>query len=251
MLEKEITAFVQRYGHLKDSAGLKQIVRNGFHKERFVSCGIGEIRVSVPRSRDRRSGVSGKLVFQSRIIPRYMRNVAELDVYVPFLYFKGMMNGDFSDLEALLMGEEEQEQLSQTPDCLPEFYPERRYRKPVWHRPEDFNPYLSVDWRRYWKWKGAEFPPIQLKKKRKWWIRWGDWDGLKRSSDRSRSDENRANPDHPRFEFGLAVNLQISANTFGRTSYGFAHSPVPGANKQPALNFPAFQTDFPENQRAA
>jgi hypothetical protein len=178
ILEKEITAFIRKHSRMKNSSGLKQIVRNGFHKERKVSCGIGEITVSVPRSRDRRVGVAEKITFQSGIIPRYMRKVPELDRYALALYIKGMQNGDFSDLYELLLGDAEENGLSQTPEFFPGFPDSGRDRPPKWHRPEGFKRYYQVDWKRYWKWKGTELQATELKKKRKWSIRWGKWDQL-------------------------------------------------------------------------
>jgi hypothetical protein len=112
-----------------------------------------------------------------------MRKVAELDRYVLALYIKGMQRGDFSDLYALLLGETQENTTSQVPDFIAGFFASSRHRRPKWNRPEGFKPYYKVDWRRYWKWKGTEVPATELKKKRKWWIRWGKWDGLNGKND--------------------------------------------------------------------
>ncbi|MCP5048831.1 MAG: hypothetical protein GY940_16790, partial [bacterium] len=107
-LETEINRFILSHEDRVSEEGLKQIVRNGYHRSRSVQCGIGSIEVSVPRSRDRGKNVTDKTVFQSRIIPRYLRRVDELDNLIPDYYLQALMTGDFSDLLTLLLGDEEE-----------------------------------------------------------------------------------------------------------------------------------------------
>ncbi|MCP5053717.1 MAG: hypothetical protein GY940_41510 [bacterium] len=235
MLEKEITAFIGMHSHRVSSDGLKQIVRNGFHKERTIACGMGDIRISVPRSRDRRSGVTDKLVFQSRIIPRYMRRVAELDSYVPYLYYKGLLNGDFSQLLALLLGEEEGSGLSEPL----EFPAPTRYRAPKWNRPEGFNPSLPVDWRRYWKWKESSILPTVLKRKRKWWIRWGKPDQLSGRVDVNRFTRAKRNINSHGFKPKQTV--QSGRPVTSNRSKDISHVSAVTMIKQTKLNNHGFQ----------
>ncbi|MCP5053620.1 MAG: hypothetical protein GY940_41015 [bacterium] len=103
-LETEIDQFIGNHNDRVGEDGLKQIVRNGYHRVRSVQCGIGSIEVSVPRSRDRSKNVKNKTLFQSRIIPRYLRRVDELDGLLPDFYLKGLMTGDFSGVFSLLLG---------------------------------------------------------------------------------------------------------------------------------------------------
>ncbi|MCP5048512.1 MAG: hypothetical protein GY940_15185 [bacterium] len=105
-LEAEINQFIRGHDHRVGEDGLKQIVRNGYHGERTVLCAIGSITLSVPRSRDQRKNVSHKTVFQSRIVPRYLRTIDALNDLIPEFYLKGMMTGDFSGVFSLLLGEE-------------------------------------------------------------------------------------------------------------------------------------------------
>ncbi|MCP5054938.1 MAG: hypothetical protein GY940_47670 [bacterium] len=104
-LEKEIEEFIRTHRDDIGPDGLKQIVRNGYHKEREIQCAVGTVRVAVPRSRDRSRKGGDKIIFQSRIIPRYMRRVNELDALIPSLYLKGLLSGDFSGLFSFLLGE--------------------------------------------------------------------------------------------------------------------------------------------------
>ncbi|MCP5051955.1 MAG: hypothetical protein GY940_32605 [bacterium] len=105
VLEKEMDEFITKHQNDVGPGGLKEIVRNGYHKERVIQCSVGAVRVAVPRSKDRGRQRTKKLIFQSRIIPRYMRRVDELDSLIPTLYFKCLLSGDFSDIFSLLLGE--------------------------------------------------------------------------------------------------------------------------------------------------
>ncbi|MCP5048760.1 MAG: hypothetical protein GY940_16435 [bacterium] len=107
-LEAEINQFIGSHNNRVGEDGLKQIVRNGYHRVRSVRCGIGSIEVSVPRSRDRRKDAENNTLFQSRIIPRYLRRVDSLDDLIPDFYLKGLMTGDFSGVFSLLLGEDEE-----------------------------------------------------------------------------------------------------------------------------------------------
>ena len=251
MLETEVEGFTRMHRHLKGSDGLRRVVRNGYQKERTVTCGIGEIRVSVPRTRDRRTGDDEKVVFHSRIIPRYMRKVAELDRYVLALYIKGMQNGDFSDLYTLLLNENEENSLSETPEFLFDFSASRRRRPPKWHLPEGFKWPYKVDWKRYWKWKGTELKPITLKRKRKWWIRWGNWDGLNRRTETNRRVKTGTGRKHSGLEEMRPVTGEILTHMSGHTPYGFANLSQSVMIKQSELNIRVFQTGFPQFRRAA
>ncbi|MCP5053450.1 MAG: hypothetical protein GY940_40165 [bacterium] len=111
VLEKEIDEFIRTHRDYTGPGGLKEIVRNGYHKERAIQCKIGVIRIAVPRSRDRGRKGADKIIFQSRIIPRYMRRVDELDALIPALYLKGFLSGDFSGVFSLLLGEDDQQLL--------------------------------------------------------------------------------------------------------------------------------------------
>ncbi|MCP5049681.1 MAG: hypothetical protein GY940_21100 [bacterium] len=105
VLEKEMDEFIRKHRDDIGPGGLKEIVRNGYHKERAIQCSVGAVRVAVPRSRDRGKRRKKKITFQSRIIPRYMRRVDELDALIPTLYLEGLLSGDFSDIFSLLLGE--------------------------------------------------------------------------------------------------------------------------------------------------
>ncbi|MCP5050972.1 MAG: hypothetical protein GY940_27660 [bacterium] len=106
-LEAEVSDFILCLDDKVNPDGLKRIVRNGYHRERVVQCGVGAITLSVPRTRDRGKAKEDNIIFQSRIIPRYLRKVHELDSLIPFLYFKALLNGDFSEVFSLLLGEED------------------------------------------------------------------------------------------------------------------------------------------------
>ena len=48
-LEAEIEEFINSYKNEKTGNGMQRIVRNGYHQERSLQTGVGELNVSVPR----------------------------------------------------------------------------------------------------------------------------------------------------------------------------------------------------------
>jgi transposase-like protein len=101
-LEAEIETFLEQYRHLKDEHGRQRIIRNGFHQEREIQTGIGQVPVTVPRSRDKQP-YRESIRFNSSILPPYLRRTRSIEELLPWLYLKGISTGDFSEaLEALL-----------------------------------------------------------------------------------------------------------------------------------------------------
>ena len=101
-VEAEIEAHLDEYKHLKDDHGGQRIIRNGYNPEREVQTGIGQIKVKVPRGRDKQQD-GEPIHFRSSILPPYLRRTRSIEELLPWLYLKGVSTGDFSDaLEALL-----------------------------------------------------------------------------------------------------------------------------------------------------
>ncbi len=101
-VEAEIEGCIDFYKDLKDDLGRQRIIRNGYNPEREIQTGIGQIKVKVPRSRDRQSD-GESIRFTSSILPPYLRRTRSIEELLPWLYLKGISTGDFKDaLEALL-----------------------------------------------------------------------------------------------------------------------------------------------------
>jgi putative transposase len=108
-LEAEISDFISRNSDKLTSEGLQCIVRNGYHQERLIKTGVGEIEVKVPRSRVREQGKVGGgkgdlQVFESQIVPRYLRRTQDINELIPLLYLKGISSGDFSGVLSQIIG---------------------------------------------------------------------------------------------------------------------------------------------------
>jgi putative transposase len=98
-IEAEVADYVDGHSGELDGRGHRQVVRNGWMKERDVVTGAGVIPVKRPRVHDRRCGER----FTSRILPPYMRRAPSIDALIPALYLRGVSTGDFKDaLEAIL-----------------------------------------------------------------------------------------------------------------------------------------------------
>jgi len=101
-LEHEIAEHVKKYSPMVMEDGCQQVVRNGYHKERVVTTGLGGIEIQQPRAYDRKSKES----FVSRLLPKYMRRVPSIDNLVPVLYLRGISTGDVQGALEALLGEE-------------------------------------------------------------------------------------------------------------------------------------------------
>ncbi len=104
-LEIEIEEFIEKYSSLKTETGKKRIVRNGYQNERAFQTKAGNIKIRVPRARDK-SGEKDKIQFNSRLIPPYLRRAKDINEFIPFLYLKGISTGDFSEVLTELLGDE-------------------------------------------------------------------------------------------------------------------------------------------------
>jgi transposase-like protein len=85
----------KRYEHHEDQNG-KQY-RNGYHKERSLTCGMGTFPVRLRRLRQ---------PFESQIVQRYQRQTQEIGEVLPQLYLHGLATGDFQDALQALLGED-------------------------------------------------------------------------------------------------------------------------------------------------
>jgi transposase-like protein len=103
-IHAELDLMLDSVAHLKDEAGRRRVVRNGYLPERPIQTGIGEVTVKVPRVRDRDKTAKQKICFTSSILPKYMRKTRSLEALIPWLYLKGVSTGDFSEALAALLG---------------------------------------------------------------------------------------------------------------------------------------------------
>ena len=104
MLESEVDEFVIRYQGVVDGDGHRQVVRNGRLPCRKVTTGAGQLEVQQPRVRDRRGKeAEDSVVFNSKILPPYLRRSKNIEELLPWLYLKGVSTGGFQEaLQAIL-----------------------------------------------------------------------------------------------------------------------------------------------------
>lgn len=99
-VEVEVEEFLRQYRAMRDEAGRRQIVRNGYLPPRTVQTGLGGVAVQAPRVRDR----TGTIRFTSAILPPYLRRTKTIETLLPWLYLKGISTGDFSEALTALLG---------------------------------------------------------------------------------------------------------------------------------------------------
>jgi putative transposase len=107
-LEAEINDFIKEHRSKIISNGRHRIVRNGYHLERTIQTGIGDVSVKVPRSRDQEEEGSGdkkeQIMYYSQVIPKYLRRSENIEDFLPFLYLQGVSSTRFSDVLSQLVG---------------------------------------------------------------------------------------------------------------------------------------------------
>jgi putative transposase len=102
-VEAEVQEWIEDRQSIRNDAGLRQVVRNGYMPERTVTTGIGPVTVQQPRVHDRRPAEQREK-FTSAILPPYLRKTKSLEELIPWLYLKGVSTGDFSEALTALVG---------------------------------------------------------------------------------------------------------------------------------------------------
>jgi putative transposase len=102
-IQAEVADWIESHAPIKDLAGHRQVVRNGYLPERTIQTGLGDIQVKQPRVHDRRAGEE-RIKFTSSILPPYLKRTKSLDELLPWLYLKGVSTGDFSEALGALLG---------------------------------------------------------------------------------------------------------------------------------------------------
>jgi transposase-like protein len=97
LLEQEVQTYLGRQRYEHHATGAAKHYRNGYGKERCVSCGCGSLVVRVPRLRE---------PYESKIVGRYQRLSDEVRATLPELYAHGLATGDFEQCLHLLLGDE-------------------------------------------------------------------------------------------------------------------------------------------------
>lgn len=101
-INAEVEEFLATHQKSMDD-GRQQYVRNGYLPERGLQTGVGEVRVNVPRIRDR-SQIKSEAQYHSRIVPAYLRRSIKMGEFLPLLYLKGISTGDFKEVLTGLFG---------------------------------------------------------------------------------------------------------------------------------------------------
>ena len=102
-VQAEVASWIESHAHIKNDAGHRQVVRNGYLPERTIQTGLGDIIVQQPRVHDRRPA-DQRIKFTSSILPPYLKRTKSLDELIPWLYLKGVSTGDFSEALGALLG---------------------------------------------------------------------------------------------------------------------------------------------------
>ena len=99
-VEAELEVLLAECSSLRLEDGRAAVVRNGYLPERTVQTGIGDVGVRMPKVRDRGGG---GIVFNSALLPPYLKRAKNVEEFLPWLYLKGISTGGCREaLESLL-----------------------------------------------------------------------------------------------------------------------------------------------------
>jgi transposase-like protein len=101
-IENEVQEFLEAHASVRTSQDRQAVVGNGSLPGRKILTGLGALKVQQPRVRDLRE--TGKVVFTSNILPRYLRRVPSIDALIPALYLHGISTGNFTEALAAILG---------------------------------------------------------------------------------------------------------------------------------------------------
>lgn len=96
----ERQAYLDDHADVVDATGRREVVANGYARQRDVVTGAGPVRVEAPRVNDKREGER----FSSNILPAYMRRSPKVTEVLPVLYLRGLSTGDFAPALAGFLG---------------------------------------------------------------------------------------------------------------------------------------------------
>jgi transposase-like protein len=102
-VEAERETFLATDEEREADRGRRALVRHGYLPARQVMTGRGDVRVQVPKTRER-SG-SGHHC-RSRLIPPDLNRTNRVEPRLPVLYLKGISTGDVQEARGALLGEE-------------------------------------------------------------------------------------------------------------------------------------------------
>lgn len=97
LVDGEIEEFLGRKRYEQHGEQNTQNYRNGHHKARSLTCGMGTFPVRLARLRE---------PFESQIVQRYQRQTQDVGQMLPQLYLHGLATGDFRDALQGMLGEE-------------------------------------------------------------------------------------------------------------------------------------------------
>lgn len=101
-LEEEVNAFLGRHRYERGQAF--RGYRNGYHRPRQITVGLGPVSVEVPRVAQVPSEVAPQ-GFQSQLVQRYQRASLSTQRLFSRLYLEGLATGDFEPVFRELVGE--------------------------------------------------------------------------------------------------------------------------------------------------
>lgn len=100
-VEAELQELLADYSNRRTETGHAGVVRNGYLPERELQTGVGPVTIRVPKVRSR---TGEPVVFQSALVPPYVRKTRSIEAALPWLYLKGISSGEMGEALKVLVG---------------------------------------------------------------------------------------------------------------------------------------------------
>ena len=104
-IDLEVQEFLDAHAGRVDAQGRRYVVRNGHLPERQFLVAAGPVQVRQPRVRDTSPNREDRVVFNPKLLPRYLRRSKAVDEMIPWLYLKGISTSDFPIALQSIFGE--------------------------------------------------------------------------------------------------------------------------------------------------
>ena len=103
-VEAELREFMSQHQGVTED-GKVSVIRNGYLPKLEILTGIGPVSVRIPKVRSKDGEA---LTFRSVLVPPYVRKTRSLEAALPWLYLKGVSNGEMGEALKVLVGQDAQ-----------------------------------------------------------------------------------------------------------------------------------------------
>jgi transposase-like protein len=99
-VEIELQELLEEHCERRTEDGRAGVVRSGYLPERELQTGVGPVTIRIPKVRAK---TGEPVTFRSALVPPYVRKTRALEAALPWLYLKGVSNGEMGEALKVLV----------------------------------------------------------------------------------------------------------------------------------------------------